>query len=101
MRYKVRANEKGAFRVVRKPFLTPTGGMVGDLHHFLYVVEATQTPAHVSLQVPADWNIATSLAPTSDSRTFFARHAKELSDSPILVGKLRESRFRWSRFPFA
>ncbi len=99
VRYKVRANEKGAFRVVRKPFLTPTGGMVGDLHHFLYVVEATTTPAHVTLQVPPDWNIATSLAPTSDPRTFFARDAKELSDSPILVGKLRESRFQVEQVP--
>lgn len=35
VRYKVRSNEKGAFRVVRKPFLSPTGGMVGDLHQFL------------------------------------------------------------------
>ena len=99
VRYKVRANEKGAFRVVRKPFLTPTGGMVGDLHHFLYVVEATTTPAHVTLKVPTDWNIATSLAPTSDSHTFFARDAKELSDSPILVGKLRESRFQVEQVP--
>ena len=99
VRYKVRANEKGAFRVVRKPFLTPTGGMVGALHHFLYVVEATQTPAHVMLQLPPDWNIATSLAPTSDPRTFFARNAKELSDSPILVGRLRESRFQVEQVP--
>lgn len=99
VRYKVRANEKGAFRVVRKPFLTPTGGMVGDLHHFLYVVEATTTPAHVTLKVPTDWNIATSLAPTSDPHTFFARDAKELSDSPILVGKLRESRFQVEQVP--
>ncbi len=99
VRYKVRANEKGAFRVVRKPFLTPTGGMVGDLHHFLYVVEATTTPAHVTLQLPSDWNIATSLASTSDPHTFFARDAKELSDSPILVGKLRESRFQVEQVP--
>ena len=94
VRYKVSLNEKGDFRVVRKPFLTPTGGMVGDLHHFMYVVEATQTPVHVTLQLPPDWNIATSLAPTSDPHTFFAHDAKELSDSPILAGKLRESRFQ-------
>ncbi len=99
VRYKVGINQKDTFRVVRKPFLTPTGGLVGDLHHFLYVVEATQTPAHVTLQLPPDWNLATSLAPTSDPHTFFARDAKELSDSPILVGKLRESRFQVEQVP--
>ncbi len=99
VRYKVSLNEKGAFRVVRKPFLTPTGGMVGDLHHSMYVVEATQTPVHVTLQLPPDWNIATSLVPTSDPHTFFARDAKELSDSPILVGRLRESGFQVEQVP--
>jgi hypothetical protein len=55
IRYKVRLEDKGASRVVRKPFLTPTGGLFGDLHMFMYVVEASQAPAHVLLQLPPDW----------------------------------------------
>src|SRR5450432_2164521 len=41
-----------------KPFLTPSGGLFGDLHTFLYVVEAPEIPARVALEVPTDWTIA-------------------------------------------
>lgn len=96
--YKVRLfSQKGAFRVVRKPFLTATGGLVGDLHMFLYVVEAADAPAHVTLELPPEWKIATALTPTADPSTFWARDGKELSDSPLLVGELRESRFAVAR----
>lgn len=99
VRYKIRLGEKGAARVVRKPFLTPTGGLLGDLHMFMYVVEAPQAPARVLLQLPTDWSIATSLTPTSDSHIFYAQNAKDLSDSPILVGKLREWHFMVDQTP--
>src|ERR1035438_8404617 len=56
----------------RKPFLTPSGGLFGDLHTFLYVVEAPEAPARVSLELPTDWAIATSLKTTPESRVFYA-----------------------------
>lgn len=99
VRYRVRLEDKGASRVVSKPFLTPTGGLFGDLHMFLYVVEAAQAPAHVLLQLPPDWTIATALTPTSDPHIFYARNAQELSDSPILAGKLREWSFQVDETP--
>jgi len=99
VRYKVRLEDKGASRVVRKPFLTPTGGLFGDLHMFMYVVEAAQAPAHVLLQLPPDWRIATALTPTTDPHIFYARNAQDLSDSPILAGKLREWSFQVDQTP--
>jgi len=99
VRYKVRLGDKGASRVVQKPFLTPTGGLFGDLHMFMYVVEAAQAPAHVLLQLPPDWRIATSLTPTSDPHIFYARNAQDLTDSPILAGKLREWSFQVDQTP--
>ena len=99
IRYKIRLDEKGAFRVVRKPFLTPSGGLVGDLHMFMYVVEAVEAPAHVTLHLPADWTVATSLTPTSDPRTFYARDTAHLSDSPVLCGQLHEWHFQVDQVP--
>jgi len=99
VRYKVRLEDKGTSRIVRKPFLTPTGGLFGDLHMFMYVVEAVQTPVHVLLQLPPDWKIATALTPTADPRIFYARNALDLSDSPILAGKLREWSFLVDQTP--
>ena len=90
VRYKVRLAGEENSRVVRKPFLAPTGGLFGDMHMFLYVVEAVQAPAHVLLKLPPDWSIATELTPTSDPHIFYALNAQQLSDSPILAGKLRE-----------
>jgi len=99
IRYKVRLEDKGASRVVRKPFLTPTGGLFGDLHMFMYVVEASQAPAHVLLQLPPDWRIATALTPSTDPHIFYARNAQDLTDSPILAGKLREWSFQVDQTP--
>jgi predicted metalloprotease with PDZ domain len=70
--------------------LTPSGGLFGDLHTFLYVVEAPETPARVELELPPTWAIATSLTPTAESGTFLASNAFELTDSPILAGNLRQ-----------
>jgi predicted metalloprotease with PDZ domain len=99
VRYKVRLEDRGASRVVRKPFLTSTGGLFGDLHTFMYVVEAAQAPAHVLLQLPPDWKIATALTPTTDPHIFYARNAQDLTDSPILAGKLREWSFQVEQTP--
>lgn len=80
-------------RAAWMPFLAPTGGLVGGTHSFMYVVGETLAPSQVSLDVPASWTIATGLAPTSTSRTFFAPSAIVLVESPMLVGRLREWRF--------
>src|SRR5688572_13691489 len=74
------------FRSAWQPFIAPTGGLVGGVHGFMYVVGETLAPSHVTLDIPASWSIATGLAPTSDPRTFYAPSAAILVESPMLVG---------------
>jgi predicted metalloprotease with PDZ domain len=83
----------GGDRAAWKPFLAPTGGLVGGTHSFMYVVGQTLAPSHVTLDVPAGWSIATGLTPTSDPHTFYAPSVHVLTESPMLVGRLREWRF--------
>jgi predicted metalloprotease with PDZ domain len=75
------------------PFLSPTGGLVGGPHAFMYVVGATLAPAHVQVEVPRGWRIATGLEPTSDPQRFFAPTIDVLIDSPIFAGEFRDWRF--------
>ncbi|MGE5742376.1 MAG: PDZ domain-containing protein, partial [Gemmatimonadota bacterium] len=84
---------EGRFRSAWVPFLAPTGGLVGGPHSFLYVVGAELAPAHVTLDLPGGWEVATGLEPTADPRTFFAPSVDVLADCPILVGRLRSWRF--------
>jgi predicted metalloprotease with PDZ domain len=86
-------------RAAWRPFLSPAGGMVGGAHSFMYVVGATLAPAHVILDLPAGWAIATGLPPTPDPSTFFAPSAFVLTDSPILVGRLRSWSYREDGVP--
>ena len=48
VRYKVRIEPFRIGSDAAKPFLTPTGGLFGDLHVLMYVLESPQTPAHVA-----------------------------------------------------
>ena len=87
------------FRPGWKPFLTPTGGLVGGTQSFMYVVGETLAPSRVTLAIPPSWKIATGLAPTSRPRTFYAPSALVLLESPMLVGGLREWRFVVNNVP--
>ena len=102
-----------------RPFLTPTGGLVGGPHAFMYLLGAEQMPVTVTLELPASWDVATGLAsPLSGTergsggealsaerrggqrvRAFTAANAAALMDSPILVGHLRQWRFVESGVP--
>ena len=85
--------DEGPPRASWRPFLSPTGGLTGGPHAFMYVVGASAAPSHVTLDLPRGWIVATGLAPTSDSRTFYAPSTDVLVDSPMLVGHLRDWRF--------
>ena len=94
LRYRVVLPSSNArFRAGWQPFLEPTGGLVGGIHAFMYVVGETLAPSHVTLEAPAGWTIATALEPTSDPRTFYAPSASVLVESQLLVGRLRDWRF--------
>jgi predicted metalloprotease with PDZ domain len=94
LRYRIRlpppeAGQRASWR----PFMSPTGALSGGPHAFMYIVSAPLAPAHVKVEVPRSWEIATGLVPTSDPRTFFAPTAEFLVDSPILAGQFRSWRF--------
>jgi predicted metalloprotease with PDZ domain len=93
VRYRMRVPHEDAPRPAWHPFLTPTGGLVGGADAFMYVVGHTLAPAHVTLDVPDGWVIATGLEPTSDPHTFYAPSAFVLMESPMLIGRLREWKF--------
>jgi predicted metalloprotease with PDZ domain len=78
-----------AFRSSWKAFLSPTGGLVGGPHSFMYVTGATLAPSYVTLHIPAGWQIVTGLQSTSDPNTFFAPSVETLVDAPIFTGKFK------------
>ena len=79
-------------RAAWRPFLTPTGGLIGGPHGFMYAIGAEDSSVLVTLELPPSWAIATGLTATRDPHTFTAANAGALVDSPILAGLLR----RWS-----
>jgi predicted metalloprotease with PDZ domain len=94
IRYRIRLPApEGAQRAAWRPFLSPTGGLTGGPHAFMYVLGATLAPSHVRLDIPTEWSVATGLVPTSEPRTFFAPSADVLVDSPIFVGRFRSWHF--------
>ena len=76
-------------RSVWKPFLSPTGGLIGDVHSFMYVVGAESAPTRVTLDLPNGWTTASGLEPTKDPKTFSASSVELLLDSPIVVGQFQ------------
>lgn len=86
-------------RAAWQPFLSPSGGLVGGPHSFMYMLGAELAPVHVRLELPSDWEAATGLTPTADPRTYFASTADVLMDSPIFAGRFRTWRFAIDRAP--
>ncbi|MFN2601887.1 MAG: hypothetical protein ABR582_03905 [Gemmatimonadaceae bacterium] len=87
--------QRGAWR----PFISPTGALIGGHPSFMYIVGAERAASRVKVVVPAEWRIATSLEPTTDSSIFTASNADFLLESPILVGNLRFWRFTTNGVP--
>src|SRR2546425_11233633 len=82
-----------------RPFLTPTGGLIGGPHAFMYLLGGEQMPVGGRLDLPARWVVAPGLGATPHRHLFFASNAPSLVDSPILGGRLRQWRFVESRVP--
>ena len=99
LRYRVKpAQKEREWRQTWKPFLTPTGGRVGDLHMLMYVVGVEKSPARLTLDMPAGWKAVSGLKPAGDSRTFVGS-IEEMLDSPVLVGDVREWKFTVAGVP--
>jgi predicted metalloprotease with PDZ domain len=91
-----------------RPFLSRNGGLVGDLHSFMYLVEDPHTPCRLTLQLPVGWQAATGLdagpAPMTSQEfpapsEFLAPSAPQLLDAPILVGRLHRWNFTVDGIP--
>lgn len=80
-------------RAAWRPFLTRTGALTGAMPTWMYPLGAEQAPAHVTLDVPAGWTIATALTATASPTTFVAENIAVLMESPILLGHLRQWTF--------
>src|SRR3989442_9015111 len=86
-------------RAAWRPFLSATGGLVGDLHSFMYIVGATGAPAGVTLDIPKGWAIASGLDSTNDPRTRAASSVELLLDSPIIIGQFQSWNFAVNGVP--
>jgi predicted metalloprotease with PDZ domain len=86
-------------RAAWKPFLSPTGGLIGDLHSLMYVVGAESVPARVTLDLPSGWQSASGLEPTKDPKIFSAASVELLLDSPIIVGQFQHWEFKVKSVP--
>ena len=87
-----------SFREAWKPFLTPTGGMVGDLHTLMYIVGGEKRRARLTLDMPAGWKAASGLEPTPDARTFTGT-VEHMLDAPVMLGKFEEWKFEAGGVP--
>src|SRR5687768_12884478 len=99
VRYRVRPPVTEGLRGAWRAYLTPTGGLVGGPHAFLYVLGAEFAPATVTLRLPRGWSAATGLHATREAGVFTAANVDTLIDSPIVVGYLREWRFDIENVP--
>lgn len=93
LHYRIHLPVVNGIRSSWKAYLTPTGGLVGGPHSFMYVVGATLIPSHVTFDIPKDWEIATGLQSTSDPKTFFAPSVFYLVDAPVSIGKFKSWSF--------
>jgi len=99
VRYRIRLPASPSPRAAWRPFLSPTGGLIGGPHSYMYVVGKELAPAHVSLELPKSWHIATALRSTADPLTFFAPTVVDLVESPVLAGELRQWLFTIDAVP--
>ncbi len=93
LHYRIHLPTPDSERVAYRPFLAPTGGLVGGPHSFMYVIGATHAPSHLTMDLPHGWAVATGLERASEPDTYLAGSADALLDSPLLVGLLRSWRF--------
>jgi len=75
-----------------RPFLTPTGGLVGGPHSFMYVLGREDVATRLRIRLPRGWTAATGMQRYSVGGTYSTGGFAELMDSPLLAGRLR----RWA-----
>ena len=99
LKYRIHLPVVNGTRSAWKAYMTPTGGLIGGPHSFMYIVGATLIPSHVTFNIPAGWEIATGLQATSDPKTFFAPSVFALTDAPVFTGKFKSWSFTVDNTP--
>jgi predicted metalloprotease with PDZ domain len=99
LHYRIHLPNVTGIRSSWKAYLTPTGGLVGGPHSFMYVVGATLIPSHIALDIPKDWEIATGLQATLDKKVFYASSVAVLVDDPVFIGKFKSWGFTVDNTP--
>src|SRR5438105_8765659 len=82
-----------------KAFLTPTGGLVGGPHSFMYVMGASLAPSYITVKIPSSWQSVTGLQSTSQPDRYFASSAYVLIDDPIFIGQFKSWSFDVNNVP--
>jgi len=99
LHYRIHLPTTTGIRSSWKAYITPTGGLAGGPHSFMYVVGATLIPSHVTFNIPDGWDIATGLQSTSDPKTFYASSVGVLIDDPVFIGKFKSWSFTIDNTP--
>ncbi|HEX3168359.1 MAG TPA: PDZ domain-containing protein [Chitinophagaceae bacterium] len=99
LHYRIHLPDVTGIRSSWKAYLSPTGGLVGGPHSFMYVVGATLVPSHVAFNIPNDWEIVTGLQATSDKKAFYAPSVAVLVDDPVFIGKFKSWHFTVDNTP--
>ena len=86
--YKIHLPQHVQVHFAHTPFLSSMGGLVGDIHSFMYIPGDEQVVSKVTFELPPTWQIATGLEPTKSNNVFVASSAEALLDCPVLTGHL-------------
>ena len=97
--YRIRPPAVAPPRAAWRAFLTPTGGVAGGPHTFLYVLGAERAAATVRMDIPASWRALSGLPAGAGDRVFTAPNMDVLMDSPILIGRIRDWQFEVKGVP--
>ena len=89
--YSVRIPREQTPRAAWRPFISPTGALVGGPHSFLYVVGAEKATTAVTFDIPKGWKVATAYQNGSD--------VFRLMESPMLVGLFGDWSFEVQGIP--
>jgi predicted metalloprotease with PDZ domain len=89
--YRIKLPPPGPTHFSHRPFLAPYGGLVGDMHSFMYLVETPHAPCTLTLLLPNGWQAASGLDPVTT--------VPKLLDAPILVGRLLRWPFKVGNTP--
>lgn len=98
--YRIRLPLAYPYHPCHRPFLASYGGLIGDIHSFMYLVDYENLPVSVTFQLPGGWQIATGLTATSRYNVFTAANFKVLLDCPVFAGKLRTWNFVEGGIPY-